>query len=195
VPHRPDLRLDAELRALTGWSSNLAANRLVELLGDGSEAAGARVVERTLRRLGATRSTYPQGYRVGTGVDREPPLVSGRVTTARDLGMMLRLLAAAAADERAAQRRTGLSGSGARYVLGLLLQGERRGNNVGLVAPAVPAGTPTAQKNGWIRDARHTASIVYGRRGPAIVVVLTYRERLTLRDAQAFARRVVRAAL
>jgi beta-lactamase family protein len=194
-PHRLDLRLDDELRALTGWSSNLAANRLVLLLGDGSEWAGAQRVQSALARLGATRSTYPQAYRVGTSVDAEPPHVSGRVTTARDLGRILRLLAAAASGNRAALRRTGVSVPSARYALGLLLESDREGNNVGLLTGALPHGTPIAQKNGWIEDARHTAAIVYGRGGPTIVVVLTYRPELTLRDAAAFGRRVVRAAL
>jgi beta-lactamase class A len=194
-PHGHRLQLDAELRALTGWSSNLAANRLLGLLGNGSEAAGAHQVQSALVRLGATRSTYPQAYRVGTSVDAEPPLVSSRVTTARDLARILRLVAAAAAGNRAAERRTGLSTPAARYALGLLLESERRGNNVGLLVGALPLQTPVAQKNGWISDARHTAAIVYGPRGPTIVVVLTYRPGLTLREAAAFGRRIVRAAL
>jgi beta-lactamase class A len=193
--HRPDLQLDAEFRALTGWSSNLAANRLLLLLGNGSEWAGVQQVEAELARLGATSSTYPQHYRVGTDADAEPPHVSGRVTTARDLGRILRLVAGAAAGERKAQRRTGLSVPSARYALGLLLESERTGNNLGLLAGALPPRTPIAQKNGWITDVRHTAAIVYGRRGPVIVVVLTYRPNLTLRDAAAFGAQVVRAAL
>ena len=47
-------------------------------------------------------------------------------------------------------------------------------NNVGLVRPFVSPGTPVAQKNGWLHDARHTAAIVYLPNGPKIVVVLTY---------------------
>ena len=194
-PHRVDLRLDDELRALTGWSSNLAANRLLLLLGDGSEWEGARRVQSALARLGAKRSTYPQAYRVGTSVDAEPPHVSGRLTTARDLGRILRLIAASAAGNRGAGRRTGLSKSSARYALGLLLESDREGNNVGLLTGGLPAGTPIAQKNGWISDARHTAAIVYGRRGPTIVVVLTYRPGLALGEAAEFGRQVIRAAL
>ncbi len=161
APDRPGLRLEAELRALTGWSSNLAANRLVKLLGNGSEARGAAVVTSTLRRLGAARSTYPQGYRVGTDVDAQPPLATGRVTTARDLGTILRVIAAAAGGDRAAQRRAGLSSGSARYLLGLLLRWERAGNNNGVIAPALPRRTPIAQKSGWISTSQHTAAIVF----------------------------------
>ncbi|MFN2471190.1 MAG: serine hydrolase [Gaiellaceae bacterium] len=191
---RDDLRLDAELRALTGWSSNLATNRLVRMLGGGSEAAGARAVEAALRRMGATRSTYPQGYRVGTAAGGEPPLVSGRVTTARDLARVLREIAASAAGNRASQRRTGLGPERARYTLGLLLSWEARGDNVGLFAGALPRGTPVAQKNGWISDSRHTAAIVFGRRGPVVAVLLTYRPGLSFAEAAALGRRLVRAA-
>jgi hypothetical protein len=35
--------------------------------------------------------------------------------------------------------------------------------------------TPVAEKNGWIADTLLSAAIVYGRRGPVVVVVETYR--------------------
>ncbi len=89
-----------DMQALAGWSSNLAANRLLRLLGSGDLTRGRRAVETKLRRLGATRSTYPGAYRVGTAraaVPRRPPLVSARTTTAADLGRVLVVLQAAAA--------------------------------------------------------------------------------------------------
>ncbi len=192
APYRHDLRIEAELSAMVGWSSNLATNRLLTLLGDGSELAGAGRAAAALRRMGATRSTFPQGYRVGTAVG-EPPLVSGRVTTARDLARVLRLIHASAVGNRAAQRRTGLSAGAARYALGLLLQWERRGANIGVLAGALPTQTPIAQKNGWISDARHTAAIVYAQGGPKLVVLLTYRDGLGFADAAALGRRLLRA--
>src|SRR5262249_13709327 len=54
-----------DLTAMATWSSNLATNRLLVKLG-GSEEAGAAVVQGTLRRLGAIRSTFTGGYRVAT---------------------------------------------------------------------------------------------------------------------------------
>jgi hypothetical protein len=39
----------------------------------------------------------------------------------------------------------------------------------------VPRGTPVAQKNGWLRAARHGAALVYGPGGPRIVVLMAYR--------------------
>ena len=179
---------------MTGWSSNLAANRLLRLVGDGSESLGVQRVEATLARLGATSSRYPGAYRIGTSVDEQPPLATGRVTTARDLGRALYAIAAAAAGDRGAARRTGLDEVAARYALGLLLESERSGVNAGLVAGALPPGTPIAQKNGWITDVRDTAAIVYGPRGPRIVVVLAYRPGLTSAAATALGRQVVRAA-
>jgi beta-lactamase class A len=181
--------LDYDLRAMTSWSSNLAANRLLERFGAGA-------AQSALRHAGAWRSTYPQGYRVGTARDdvvRQPPLVSGRVTTARDLGRLLYVLHAGALGNRAALRATGLDAARSRYAIRLLLASELRGANVGLVRPFVPAATPVAQKNGWIHDARHTAAIVYAPRGPRIVVVLTYAPNLSLATARGLARDVLRA--
>ena len=52
--HRPGSPLWYDLRQVTGWSSNLAANRLTRRLG------GERVVESALRRLGARREHVPR---------------------------------------------------------------------------------------------------------------------------------------
>jgi beta-lactamase class A len=181
--------LDYDLRALTGWSSNLAANRLLERWGAGA-------VQGALRRAGAWRSTYPQGYRVGTAradVVRQPPLVSGRVTTARDLGRLMYVIHAGALGNRPALRATGLDPARSQYGLRLLLASEPRGDNVGLVRPFVPAGTRVAQKNGWIHDARLTAAIVYAPTGPRIVVVLAYAPGLSTARARRLGRDVVSA--
>ena len=59
-PRRVDTGVSYDLTTLTRWSSNLAANRLLDRIG-GPEAA-----ERALARLGARSSTYPGPYRVGT---------------------------------------------------------------------------------------------------------------------------------
>jgi beta-lactamase class A len=174
--------LDYDLRAMTAWSSNLAANRVVNRIG------GPSAVEAAMRRVGATRSSYPQGFRVGTAVrtldvEKEPPPVSTRVTTAHDLGRMLYAL------QTGALRQSPRS----LYGLTLLLRSRPIGNNVGLLRPWLPPGTPIAQKNGWLHDARHTAAIVYFKRGPKIVVVLTYAPNLELATARDFGRRVLAA--
>ncbi len=181
--------LDYDFRAMTAWSSNLAANRLLERFGAGA-------VQAALRRAGALRSTYPGTYRVGTAradVVREPPATSGRVTTARDLGRLLYVLHAGALDNRPALAATGLDAPRSQYALRLLLASELRGANVGLVRPFVPEATPVAQKNGWLHDARHTAAIVYSPTGPRIVVILTYAPRLTLAAARSLGRDVMAA--
>jgi beta-lactamase class A len=191
--HPERSQLDYDLRSMMRWSSNLAANRLLEKLG------GRRAVERALRRAGARRSTYPQGYRVGTAlrpldVKKQPPLVSGRVTTAHDLGRILYLLHAGALGDRTALRLDGLDRARSIYGLGLLLASEPRGNNIGLLQPWLRPGTRIAQKNGWLHDARHTAAIIYFRSGPKIVVVLTYAPNLRLAKARNLGLRVLLAA-
>jgi beta-lactamase class A len=173
--------LDYDLRAMTAWSSNLAANRVVNRIG------GPGAVEAAMRRVGATRSSYPQGFRAGTAartldVEKEPPPVSARVTTAHDLGRMLYALQAGALRQS----------SRSLYGLTLLLDSKPTGNNVGLLVPWL-RGEPIAQKNGWLHDARHTAAIVYFRSGPKIVVVLTYAPDLRYAMARDLGRRVLLA--
>jgi beta-lactamase class A len=177
-----------ELRALTAWSSNLAANRLRSLLG------GDAPIDDALRRLGARSSTYPGPYRVGTArgdVVRQPPVVSLRVTTAADLTRAMASLHAAAVGNRAAQVRLRLSGAEARLALGLLLSCENNGPNAGLLRAALPR-TPMAQKQGWLSAARHTTAVVYADRGPVAVTILTYRPGLTLPEAQRLGTAVAR---
>jgi beta-lactamase class A len=188
-----------DLAALAGRSSNLAANRLLRLLGDGDPWAGRAVVEERLRRLGTRASTYPGEYRVGTSarpraVPGEPPPVSTRTTTAHDLGRILATLHAAAAGAPGATRASGLGRHEARVALSLLLDSQLAGANVGLLRPWLPASLPVAQKNGWVSDARHTAAVLYTAGGPVVVVCLTYRESLSLGEAQALGRRVLAAA-
>jgi hypothetical protein len=161
-----------DLRALTSWSSNLAANRLYRLLGWSRVRDG-------LYALGMDASTYTGEYRIGTGLGA-PPRVSGRVTTARDLGRALFRLHAAAYGERWALRATKLTPHQARAALGYLLSFDRAEANRGLL----PLRFPTAEKNGWLNDALHTAAIVYGPRGPKIVVVLTYRSGIRVAEAR-----------
>jgi beta-lactamase class A len=189
-PERSPLAYDMQM--IASWSSNLAANRLLKLLG-------RSLVEERLRRMGATRSTYPGEYRVGTSrsrtVQQEPPLVSSRTTTAHDLGRVLTSLHLAATGNARARAQTRLSRHEARVGIAMLLRSLPRGDNVGLFRPALPAGMPAAQKHAWISSARHSAAVLYTARGPVVVVVLTYRESLTLAAAQQLAQRVLRAAL
>jgi beta-lactamase class A len=188
--HGPASPFWYDLRQLTGWSSNLAANRVTTKLG------GERIVEAALRRLGARASTYPGPYRAGTAVlsdaPKPPPVQHWRVTTAHDLGRILYAFQAAAAGNGYVQRQTGLSRTRARLAIGLLASSWTRGDRAGLVEPFTRA--PVAHKEGWISDMRATAAIVYGR-SPKIVVVLVYRPRVTLAEARAVSRRVVSLAL
>jgi hypothetical protein len=162
----------------------------------GSEAGGAAIVQQTLRRLGATSSTFTGNYRLGTSVSadmpRPLPILTYRRTTARDVGRILLELHAAALGRGVSLRRTGLTRHEARVAVGLLLSSDPRGDNLGLLRPAFGRAVPMAQKQGWTTYLRHTAAIVYGRRGPVIVVVLTYRPGLALAEARALGSRVAR---
>ena len=185
--HGPRSSLWYDLRQLTGWSSNLAANRIVRRVG------GERAVGAALARLGARASTYPGPYRAGTAVvardaPKPPPHSHWRVTTAHDLGRIMYAVHAAAAGNRHVQRTTGLSSTGARHALALLVHSSPGG----LVEPYTTA--PVAHKEGWISDLRATAAIVYGRT-PTILVVLAYRPNITDREARELGRRAVALTL
>jgi hypothetical protein len=199
-PERSSVAYD--LQTLASWSSNLAANRLLRTLG-GSETGGSRIAQATLQRLGAGSSSYTGDYRVGTGVGGAqpragapdpPPLVSQRVTTARDLGRILYLLHAAAMSDVKAEKLTALSQHEARVGLALLLSSQPRGDNLGLFRPTL-ATTPMAQKNGWLNDARHTAAVIYPETGPKIVVLLTYQPGITRPEAAAFGAKLLKLVL
>jgi beta-lactamase family protein len=170
-----------DLETMTRWSSNLAANRLHRLVG------GDATVETTLRRLGAATSTYPGAYRAGTsGV--APPLVSRRVTTARDLGRVLVALHGAALGRGHDLTVTKLTRREASVALGLLLVADDRSG-------AIVSPVPAARKHGWLVSARHTAAVLYGPNGPVVAVVLTYHPGLTAAQAQRLGRRIVSIAL
>jgi hypothetical protein len=181
-----------DLEQLTGWSSNLAANKLYGMLGRSA-------VETTLRRLGARTSTYPGVYRVGTAhgaaPPTQPPVVSRRVTTAGDLAAVLTTIHKAAFGDLSALRGSGLTRHQARLALGLLLASRPVGDNVGLFHAALPAAMPVAQKNGWLSDAFHTAAILYTPSGPVVCVLLTYRDGISRAEATRLGARVVRVGL
>lgn len=165
-----------DARQIGAWSSNLAANRILTALGYGAVLDG-------LRRLGMASSTYPGPYRATTAVGAPPPGYHTRVTTARDLGRALYRLHAGAQGDPRVLRLLGLSRPQAQAGLRILLSAQNVSENRGLLRPWL-GGTPVAEKNGWISDTLLTAAIVYGRRGPVIVVVETYRSE-DVRDADA----------
>jgi beta-lactamase class A len=156
-----------DLRQLGAWSSNLAANRLWELVG-------ADATNRSLARLGMRSSTYTGEYRAGTAFDapKPPPHSHTRVTTARDLGRALYFF----------QRHYPIA---LRYLLNAW-------PGFSLVRTGLPAGTAVAEKDGWISDMRGSAAIAYLPSGPKIVVVLAYKPEIDEDAAEALGAQVSR---
>ncbi|HZG36570.1 MAG TPA: serine hydrolase, partial [Gaiellaceae bacterium] len=177
-----------DVRRIGAWSSNLAANRVAREVGYGAVGDG-------LRRLGMHASTYPGPYRATTSrldAPKPPPHRSTRVTTARDLGGALYRLHAAAVGNRLAQRRVGLTPHQARLALSVLLAPERAGDNVGLLRPWLGR-MLVAEKNGWLSDLRTTASLLYRRGAPLIVVVEAWSPTLRAGAARRLGREVLDA--
>ncbi len=159
--------VDYDLRQLGAWSSNLAANRLYELVG-------AIATNRSLARLGMHSSTYTGPYRAGTSFDapKPPPHSHTRVTTAHDLG---RALYRFQRSYRVALRYLLLDWPGSSIVRG-----------------GFPAGTRVAEKDGWISDMLGSAAIAYLPSGPKIVVVLTYKPEIERASARVLGEQVAR---
>lgn len=186
--HAPDVA------AIGAWSSNLAPNRLMRVIG------GPRGAEAGLRRLGARSSTYPGDYIVATSAPpvvtvAQPALATRRVTTAADMGRAITTIHRAARGERAARRATGLSLAQARLLLGDLLASQPVGDNLGIIRQGFEAGTPIAQKHGWISSTRITVAVAYTVRGPVVIVVLATGTRVTRAGAAALGSEVVRAVV
>jgi beta-lactamase class A len=183
----PGTQYDYDLRQLGSWSSNLAANRLWTRIGQAA-------TDDELRRLGMFSSTYPGPYRAGTASDTPapPPQTHVRVTTAHDLGRALYRLQRSA---RGLPSPLGLPRAKARAALRYL---RLAWPGSSLIRSELPAGTPVAEKDGWLSDTRASAAIVYLPRGPVVVVVLAYRPGITLHEARVLgwrATRLIRAGL
>lgn len=170
-----------DIVAMITVSSNDAANRLLRLVGGGSDEAGSRAVDARFAAIGATATRFPGPYRLGQArgaargrsldAPRVPPFLPWRRTTARDLGRIMRVIHAAALGNRDALRRSALTVHEARLALALLLDARADG---GALAGAVRPGLPVAQKTGYRDDVRNAAAIVYTPAGPWIVAVVTY---------------------
>ena len=155
----------ADLRALAGWSSNLAANRLAgEDRRSGARAGRAPSPRRERQHLSGHLHRGHGG----------PALPAGRLQPrdhrARPRDRLTTLQRAATGDARA-RAAAGLSVHEARVGLGLLLSSQPVADNLGMLRPALSSALPIAQKQGWINDARLTAAIVYSPRGTRVVVI------------------------
>ncbi len=170
-----------DIAAMVTVSSNEAANRLLNRLGGGSDAAGSRLVDARFDALGATSTRFPGPYRLeqaaaaaaraALDAPQPTPFLPWRRTTAGDLGRIVRAIHAAATGDAAALRSTGLTLHEARLGLGLLLAARPDG---GALAGALRPGLPVAEKTGYRDDIRNAAAVVYTASGPKIVVVLLY---------------------
>ena len=165
------------------WSSNLAANRIVDRLGSGCGTSRDALANDGLRRLGARTSTYTGCYIIGTDLQpampdapatSSPVLETSRYTTAQDLARMMFAIQASAVGSPGARRQTGLTTRQARLMLGLLLDSQQQLDNVSLFAGGLPPRVPLAQKNGWLRAARGGSAIAFQPTGPVIMTLVAH---------------------
>ena len=130
-------------------SSNLATNMLIAV-------AGAENANATAHALGATRMRVLRGVEDGKAYARG----MNNTTTASDLAALL----------LAIERGTAASPASCAQMRDILLREIYSGD----IPAGLPAGTPVAQKTGWITGVLHDAAIVYPPdRTPYVLIVLT----------------------
>lgn len=185
------------LQRMIRFSSNDAANEVLESIGGSEEAGGLRSTI-VARRLGARDTHVAAGYLPGerrprraipADVESQPEVPCCKRTTARDLGVMLRALVLAA-DGRGPAAALGLTPRDARVALWLLAHTSFRG----LIARWTPY--VAAFKEGNLERAWHEAAIVFGPSGPVAFAILTDDPAgASERAAAAYGRRIYRVAI
>jgi hypothetical protein len=192
--------MDALLREMIIPSDDAAANQLLVWLA-GSTSAGALLVNRLMRSIGASDSLMYGGYLVRTlsgpipvRVDRQPAFGVGKFTTARDMSLLWRALWLRSEDRGPLRRaQPGLTRADARYLLWLaahvqdLPKLDRR--------VARDADVSVLHKAGWISDARHDTGLVFWRGGVFVVSVMTWNGNGAGPSSDRLAGRVAAAAL
>jgi hypothetical protein len=158
--------------AITRYSSNEAADEVLDLLG-GSESGGAADMVAAMRGLGLRHTYMYAGYLTdpdaGGGpppvhIDRTPP-PSFKYTTAADMARLAGSLANAASGRGRLLRR-GVSRHESRELLYLMLHAA----DPGLVR-AGAGGRPVAHKIGWLLTSRDDVAVIFTHRGPVVVTV------------------------
>jgi beta-lactamase class A len=144
-----EVRVGWLVERMITWSSNLATNILIDLVGADS-------VQATIERLGA------RTMRVHRGVEDIKAYRQGlnNTATAADLSTLLAALA----------RGKAVSPEADASMLTILTEQEFND----MIPAGLPDGTSVAHKTGWITGIDHDAAIVYQQhRGPYVLIILT----------------------
>jgi beta-lactamase class A len=198
---RPGSYLGGLLHRMLVFSSNRAANELLEWLG-GTQSAGAAKVNATLRRVGLVDTYLQGGYIIGTAYTAARPIpvnvvaspsFSGKYTSAWDLARLHRYLARATLSRGPlAKRLRGFSSAEARTILYHLCHSADHGK---LDRYLRGPGLAVPHKAGWITTARHDAGVVFWRRGSFVAAVMTWNSYGVSTRADILAGRMAKAAL
>ncbi|HEX2506300.1 MAG TPA: serine hydrolase [Gaiellaceae bacterium] len=191
--------LGTKLRRMLVYSTNQAANDLLEWLG-GSQTAGASQVSAMLRRVGIVDTYLYGGYIIGTASGRPIPVnvvsqpsFTGKYTTAYDLARLHKHLHGSTESKGPLiTRLSGFTGAEGRHLMYLIGHSADHGKLDRFVrgdAHAVP------HKAGWITTARHDAGIVYWSGGAFVAAVMTWSSGGVDERADVLAGRMAQTAL
>ncbi len=159
-------------------SDDEAANAVLAAIGGGSGDAGAAAVTDTLHDLGLTRSLVRRPYLIeedarrplGISTTTAPALHTNLITTPYELARLMVAIHRGAIGAGGIAR-IGVAPSAARAeVLARLIDTR---DHTKLVA-GVPPSVTVAHKSGYTEEVKHDAGILYLRRGPVVVSVMTW---------------------
>jgi beta-lactamase class A len=184
----PQGQVAQDLETMMVWSDNDAANRLLELGGEGDDARGAQHMTAMLRRLGLNSSFLCNRYGGGphwSGCPPEEQPAGGAdklltradevlQTTPRDMGRLLAYIYQCSQGQGPIlQDFPGeVTPAECRAMLQLMRRNE---DNTRLVA-GLPAGIPAAHKSGWIDDMKADAGIVFSPGGTYVLSIFAWEE-------------------
>lgn len=185
----PDERTATDIANTMICSENAATNRLLAIIGNGDEWAGAEAVTRFMNQLGLTHSFITSPYVVDpakppvpprviaipqTGVDqrRANPDLSNQLTV-DDMGFLL------ASIYQCAYQNTGplLSNFGGAYEpreCRQMLHVMSNNNVDALLKAGVPAETRVAHKHGWIADTHSNAAVIFTPNRDYVMVAMMH---------------------
>jgi beta-lactamase class A len=160
-------------------SSDRAANAMLGTLGTGG-ASGPEAVTATLRAMGLAESLVRRPYIIEDALGRrraltidvtaQPALYTNFISTPFELARILVAIHRASLG-RGALSRLGVSARAARVELMPRLLSVRDASKI---VAGVPAGVPVMHKTGYTEEVKHDAGIVYLRKGPVVVVAMSW---------------------
>jgi beta-lactamase class A len=186
-----DLTLQVISQTAVAESNNLAANTLLQRVGDGDAYAGADRINASLRYLGLVNTFIAVPYdqnvtppAIVTRANSRPDIYTNpdprMQTTPEDMGLLLEMvyLCARGGGTLALAYPNAMAPSKCTQLLDLLSQARLTDPNSGapmFIRAGLPAGTRLANKWGFDKEVRANAGVVFTSNGDFVLVIFLRR--------------------